>query len=120
MQKIERECFECAFELGVSAIGDKRPGVFKVNVELEQVDENVVVRVRDQGPGIPQNELESIFERFYRGSRVRDLVPGTGMGLNVARDIINAHQGQLTVENRPEGGTQFSFSLPIFNEDTRE
>jgi two-component system sensor histidine kinase KdpD len=91
-----------------------------ITISANQTDDTVAVRVSDQGPGIPQNELESIFERFYRGSRVRDLVPGTGMGLNVARDIINAHQGQLTVENRPEGGTQFSFSLPIFNEDTRE
>jgi signal transduction histidine kinase len=39
------------------------------------------------------------------------------MGLSVARDIINAHQGQLWAENRPEGGAQFSFSLPIFIED---
>jgi two-component system sensor histidine kinase KdpD len=88
-----------------------------ITISANQTDDTVAVRVSDQGPGIPQNELESIFERFYRGSRVRDLVPGTGMGLSVARDIINAHQGRLWVENRPEGGTQFSFSLPIFSED---
>jgi two-component system sensor histidine kinase KdpD len=88
-----------------------------IMISANQINDTVTVRVSDQGPGIPQNELESIFERFYRGSRVRDLVPGTGMGLSVARDIINAHQGRLWVENRPEGGTQFSFSLPIFSED---
>jgi two-component system sensor histidine kinase KdpD len=90
-----------------------------ITISANQTDHTVAVRVSDQGPGIPQNELESIFERFYRGSRVRDLVPGTGMGLSVARDIINAHQGRLWVENRPEGGTQFSFSLPIFSDDKK-
>jgi two-component system sensor histidine kinase KdpD len=90
-----------------------------IAISANQTDGTVTVRVRDQGPGIPQNEIESIFERFYRGSRGRDLVPGTGMGLSVARDIINAHQGRLWAENRPEGGAQFSFSLPIFIEDKK-
>ena len=90
-----------------------------ITISANQTNGIVTVRVRDQGPGIPENELESIFERFYRGSRARDLVPGTGMGLSVARDIINAHQGRLWAENRPEGGAQFSFSLPIFSEDKK-
>ena len=90
-----------------------------IAISANQTDGTITVRVRDQGPGIPQDELESIFERFYRGSRARDSVPGTGMGLSVARDIINAHQGRLWAENRPEGGAQFSFSLPIFSEDTK-
>jgi two-component system sensor histidine kinase KdpD len=90
-----------------------------IAISANQTDGTITVRVRDQGPGIPQDELESIFERFYRGSRARDSVPGTGMGLSVARDIINAHQGRLWAENRPEGGAQFSFSLRIFSEDTK-
>jgi two-component system sensor histidine kinase KdpD len=90
-----------------------------IAISAIQGDDTVTVRVRDQGPGIPQDELESIFERFYRGSRVQDSVAGTGMGLSVARDIINAHQGQLWAENRPEGGAQFSFSLPILKEDQK-
>ena len=90
-----------------------------IAISANQTDGTVTIRVRDQGPGIPQNELESIFERFYRGSGTRDSVAGTGMGLSVARDIINAHQGKLWAENRPEGGAQFSFSLPIFSEDRK-
>jgi two-component system sensor histidine kinase KdpD len=90
-----------------------------IAISANQTDGTITVRVRDQGSGIPQDEIESIFERFYRGSRARDSVPGTGMGLSVARDIINAHQGRLWVENRPEGGAQFSFSLPVFDEDRR-
>jgi two-component system sensor histidine kinase KdpD len=90
-----------------------------IAISAIQTDDIVTVRVRDQGPGIPHNEIESIFERFYRGSRTQDSVPGTGMGLSVARDIINAHQGRLWVENRPEGGAQFSFSLPTLKEDRK-
>jgi two-component system sensor histidine kinase KdpD len=90
-----------------------------IAISAIQADDIVTVRVRDQGPGIPRNEIESIFERFYRGSRTQDSVAGTGMGLSVARDIINAHQGRLWVENRPEGGAQFSFSLPTLKEDRK-
>jgi signal transduction histidine kinase len=90
-----------------------------IAISAIQTDDIVTVRVRDQGPGIPHNELESIFERFYRGSRTQDSVAGTGMGLSVARDIINAHQGRLWVENRREGGAQFSFSLPTLKEDRK-
>jgi two-component system sensor histidine kinase KdpD len=90
-----------------------------IAITAHQTGDTVTIRVYDQGPGIPQNEVESIFQRFYRGSRARDSVPGTGMGLSVARDIISAHQGRLWAENRPEGGAQFSFSLPIFSEDKK-
>jgi two-component system sensor histidine kinase KdpD len=90
-----------------------------IAISADTTDAIVTLRVCDQGPGIPQNELESIFDRFYRGSRARDLVPGTGMGLSVARDIINAHQGRLWAENRREGGAKFSFTLPIFSEDRK-
>jgi two-component system sensor histidine kinase KdpD len=90
-----------------------------IAISAIQADDTVTVRVRDQGPGIPENELESIFERFYRGNRTQNSVAGTGMGLSVARDIINAHQGRLWAENRAEGGAQFSFSLPILKEDQK-
>lgn len=90
-----------------------------IAISASATEDTVTVRVCDQGPGIPQNELESIFDRFYRGSRARDLIPGTGMGLSVARDIINAHQGRLWAENRREGGAKFSFTLPIFSEDRK-
>jgi two-component system sensor histidine kinase KdpD len=90
-----------------------------IAISAIQADDTVTVRVRDQGPGIPENELESIFERFYRGNRTQNSVAGTGMGLSVARDIINAHQGRLWAENRAEGGAQFSFSLPTLKEDQK-
>ena len=67
----------------------------------------LVIRVRDQGPGIPHEELERVFEPFYRleSSRNRDS-GGTGLGLSIARDIAQAHGGSLTLANLPAGGLQ--------------
>jgi signal transduction histidine kinase len=71
------------------------------------------IRVRDEGPGIPEAELERVFEPFYRleSSRNRD-GGGTGLGLTIARDIAQAHGGTLTLRNRPEGGLEAALSLP--------
>ncbi|MDE2138630.1 MAG: HAMP domain-containing protein [Gammaproteobacteria bacterium] len=76
-------------------------------------DGELVVRVRDEGPGIPPAELERVFEPFYRleSSRNRDS-GGTGLGLTIARDIAQAHGGTLTLVNRPGGGLEAQLSLP--------
>lgn len=83
-------------------------------------DGNTVrVAVRDRGPGIPHDEIESIFERFYRGKQARETVAGTGIGLSIAREIISAHHGRLWVENSRGGGAEFSFILPAAREDQK-
>lgn len=84
----------------------------KITISVEKSDETITITVLDEGPGIPPNELNAIFERFYRGNRAHDSVPGTGMGLSIARDIANAHGGSLKAENRLGGGARFSLSLP--------
>ncbi|HEY0767591.1 MAG TPA: ATP-binding protein, partial [Steroidobacteraceae bacterium] len=73
----------------------------------------VAIRVRDRGPGIPAEELERVFEPFYRleSSRNRDS-GGTGLGLSIARDIAQAHGGSLTLRNLPEGGLEAALLLP--------
>ena len=87
-----------------------------IEIDASEANDYVIVRVRDHGPGIPLNEFDSIFERFYRGREANETVAGTGMGLSIARDIVNAHRGKLWVENAPEGGAQFSCKLPVFHE----
>jgi two-component system, OmpR family, sensor histidine kinase KdpD len=84
----------------------------KIEISAKEADAMVTVSVFDQGPGIPPKELNTIFERFYRGSRASESIPGMGMGLSIARDIANAHGGNLKAENRSGGGAQFSFTLP--------
>jgi signal transduction histidine kinase len=73
----------------------------------------LILRVRDEGPGLPTEELERVFEPFYRveSSRNRD-TGGTGLGLAIARDIAQAHGGSLVLRNLPEGGLEAILSLP--------
>jgi two-component system sensor histidine kinase KdpD len=73
--------------------------------------DEVVVSIQDQGPGIPEPELHQIFEKFYRGKEHRERIPGTGMGLTIAREIVRAHQGRIWVESQPGKGSRFSFSV---------
>jgi two-component system sensor histidine kinase KdpD len=88
-------------------------------ISANQADDTVTIMVRDLGPGVPPDELEAIFERFYRGKRSQESVAGTGMGLSIARDIVSAHHGRLWAENAAAGGAQFSFTLPVFHEDKK-
>ena len=88
-----------------------------IGISASQLEDTVTIGVRDHGPGIPAEELELIFERFYRGKQTQESVAGTGMGLSIARDIVRAHDGKLRVQNTPEGGAQFSFTVPAFHED---
>ncbi len=71
------------------------------------------IRVCDEGPGIPPEELEKVFEPFYRleSSRNRD-TGGTGLGLSIARDVAQAHGGSLALRNRPEAGLEARLTLP--------
>lgn len=71
------------------------------------------ITIADEGPGIPEDQIERVFEPFYRveGSRGRD-TGGVGLGLAVARDIARAHGGELTLRNRAGGGLEASLTLP--------
>jgi signal transduction histidine kinase len=73
----------------------------------------LVIRIRDEGPGIPDEELERVFEPFYRleSSRNRD-TGGSGLGLSIARDVIQAHGGSLILQNLPVRGLEAIVSLP--------
>ena len=73
----------------------------------------LIVRVCDEGPGIPEEMLEKVFEPFFRleHSRSRD-TGGTGLGLSIARDIAQAHGGSLSLHNRPSGGLEARLVLP--------
>ena len=68
--------------------------------------------VEDQGPGIPANELELIFDKFAQSTRTRTGAGGTGLGLAICREIMAAHRGQIHAENRAEGGARLILSLP--------
>lgn len=77
-------------------------------------EERVVLRVIDEGPGIPERDREKIFEKFYRRTSARAKAPGSGLGLHIAREILRAHGGDLWVEEGRNGGSEFCLALPRF------
>lgn len=85
----------------------------RVRVALHQEKGGRVILIDDDGPGIPDADLDKVFEPFYRleTSRSRE-TGGTGLGLSVAQTVVHAHGGTLTLSNRPEGGLRVSARLP--------
>src|SRR5215207_3185870 len=73
--------------------------------------EDARVEIADRGPGVPHEERERIFERFYRG-RVRGSEGGFGLGLAIGRELAERMGGTLTLADRPGGGTRFTLTLP--------
>lgn len=92
------------------------PPTSSIKVWTERRENRVLIHVADQGPGIPEQDRERIFEKFYRRQKVRDKVPGTGLGLHIAREIARMHGGDLWLEPAETGGSQFCLALPAFAE----
>jgi|HubBroStandDraft_1064217.scaffolds.fasta_scaffold00784_10 two-component system sensor histidine kinase KdpD len=77
-------------------------------------DSRIVVSVADRGSGIDEQEQLRIFDKFFRAREHRFKVPGTGMGLAIAKGIVEAHGGKIWVTSEPGQGSVFSFSLPVY------
>jgi signal transduction histidine kinase len=76
--------------------------------------QEVVVEVSDEGVGIPESELDRIFDKFYRvSSNIGRQKPGSGLGLAICKSIVDAHGGRIAVESQPQQGSTFRFSIPV-------
>lgn len=84
-----------------------------ITISVEEKNGSELFHVADTGPGIEKAEIDHIFAKFYRGKSQRHRVPGTGMGLAVAKAIVEAHGGTIEVTSEPGRGSIFTFSLPI-------
>lgn len=85
-----------------------------VKVRVQELQSNLLIEIEDQGMGIPSGELHNIFKRFYRGKEaVRKVKDGVGVGLYLARNIIEHQGGTITVKSRQKSGTIFRVTLPI-------
>jgi signal transduction histidine kinase len=87
----------------------------RVAIEAEPAPDAVRITISDTGPGIPLDNLENIFERFWRGDPARARSPhggGTGLGLAITRQLVQAHGGTIEATNRSEGGALFTVHLP--------
>ncbi|GHO42832.1 ATP-binding protein [Ktedonospora formicarum] len=92
------------------------PAGSPLEVSVEVVEHNVLVSIGDYGPGIPVDDLERIFDKFYRvlgTRRTSSSTMGTGLGLAVCRGLVEAHGGHIWAENRQGGGALFRFTLPV-------
>ncbi len=89
------------------------PAKSPVEIKAELVDERLLVHIADQGMGIDQAEQPFIFDKFFRGSKQRDRVEGSGMGLAIAKAILTAHGGGIDVRSERGRGAVFTFWLPL-------
>jgi two-component system sensor histidine kinase KdpD len=83
-----------------------------VTLSAEITGKFLSVTVADDGPGLPRGREEAVFQKFARGER-ESATPGVGLGLPICRAIIDAHGGTITGRNRPGGGAEFTFTLPL-------
>ncbi|MFE1438069.1 ATP-binding protein [Streptomyces sp. NPDC058739] len=83
-----------------------------VRVAVRAAADEVVIEVRDHGPGIPEDVLPHVFDRFYKASASRPRSEGSGLGLSIALENAHIHGGEITAANSPEGGAVFTLRLP--------
>lgn len=106
--------FLATYNLLDNALKFTRPGD-KVEVRASEDGTFVVIEVADTGPGIPKEEVPQVWEELYRGKGARG-VPGSGLGLALARAIVERHGGQVTLRSRPGQGTVVTMRLPVQGE----
>jgi two-component system sensor histidine kinase KdpD len=93
------------------------PPESRIVLRSRRVEGRLEFEVEDNGPGIDKADLPHIFEKFYRGKRGAKLKKGTGMGLAIARAIMLAHSGGISVESNPEHGSTFRFWVPLVEKE---
>lgn len=89
------------------------PADSSIEIQASATNEGLTVSVADHGIGIPATDMTKVFDKFYRVQHSESSIPGTGLGLSICKSIVEAHGGKIWAENRSEGGTVFSFSIPL-------
>jgi signal transduction histidine kinase len=84
-----------------------------IEVELRREGDEVTVRVLDRGAGLTEDEVEHVFEAFYRSPRLARGSSGMGIGLSVCKRLVEEQDGRIWALPRPGGGSEFGFSLPV-------
>ena len=92
------------------------PDNSQIEVKLNCENDRAKVTVSDQGIGIPENELEQVFNKFIQSSKTKTGAGGTGLGLAICKEIILVHEGSICAANNIDGGASFSFEIPMKSE----
>jgi signal transduction histidine kinase len=82
-----------------------------IGIRTSRIEDFAELSVSDRGPGIPEDDLKEVFEPFFTSK-----AEGMGMGLSIARTIVEAHHGRISAENRRDGGAIFLIRLPLFRD----
>ncbi|MBU3024449.1 hybrid sensor histidine kinase/response regulator transcription factor [Zobellia galactanivorans] len=85
----------------------------KISIQIEAKDDSVDILIKDTGSGINQKDIEFVFDRYFQLGQKNDLRSGTGVGLALAKDIVDLHHGKISVESELGKGSCFSISLPL-------
>lgn len=105
--------------LGNAVKFSPRDSRIEVETRTESSGDNVQVQVTDQGPGIPEDEIESIFEKFIQSRNTKTGAGGTGLGLAICSEIIACHHGSISARNSVDGGAIFTFTIPVRLQEKR-
>lgn len=85
-----------------------------IEVVAASVNGSIEMSVSDNGPGIGEEDLPHLFERFYRADKARSRsAGGSGLGLAIAKELVEAHGGNIRAESKPGEGSRFSFTIPV-------
>lgn len=114
-----RRLAELVFNLIENAI-KYTPEEKRIWLSLKPEGDLIVLRVRDSGIGIPEEDLDKLFDRFYRGRNAMKSSSGSGLGLTICRSIVEAHQGQISVKSEVGKGSEFEVRLPRLRIDSTE
>jgi len=87
------------------------PAGSRIRLKFFYDNETLTIQVMDRGHGLPQDELTSVFNKFYRGREAK--AGGTGLGLSIVKGFVKAHKGKVTAENRQNGGALFTIKMPV-------
>jgi two-component system sensor histidine kinase KdpD len=86
------------------------PDTSSIHIHAGNVHKQLELVIEDNGPGFPQNEIDKVFDKFYRLKNSR--AGGTGLGLSIVKGFVMVHNGTVTLENLPNGGAKFSIRIP--------
>ena len=89
------------------------PAGGRIRVELRAANGSVSLAVEDQGMGIAPDDQERVFDKFFRSAEAASTIGGTGLGLAVAREIVETHGGSIDVRSEPGEGSRFWIDLPV-------
>jgi len=110
--EVDAELFPLALKQLIENAARYSPPQADIHIDARSDPPVASFSVRDHGMGIKTGERERIFERYHRGSAGRRSTEGTGMGLAIAKAIVESHGGKIWAENDPEGGARFTILMP--------